>query len=70
MLVLTRKKEQKICIGDNIVIKILKVQGDQVSIGIEAPRSLSIVRQELLEENEPTAKQEAQAEALEPQPIA
>lgn len=48
MLVLTRKSEQKIRIGNNIVITVLKVQGDQVSIGIEAPKELQIVREELL----------------------
>lgn len=48
MLVLTRKAEQKIRIGNDIVITVLKVQGDQVSIGIEAPRQLQIVREELL----------------------
>lgn len=50
MLVLTRKAEQKIRIGDDIVITVLKVQGDQVSIGIEAPKELQIVREELLNE--------------------
>ena len=49
MLVLTRKREQKIRIGSDVVIKVLKVQGDQVSIGIEAPKSLPIVREELLQ---------------------
>lgn len=49
MLVLTRKREQKIRIGDDVVITVLKVQGDQVSIGIEAPKSLPIVREELLQ---------------------
>jgi carbon storage regulator CsrA len=48
MLVLTRKAEQKIRIGRNISITILKVQGDQVSIGIDAPKELQIVREELL----------------------
>lgn len=48
MLVLTRKSEQKIRIGNDIVITVLKVQGDQVSIGIDAPRELQIVREELL----------------------
>ena len=52
MLVLTRKSEQKIIIGKDIVITILKVQGDQVSIGIKAPRKTPIYRQELLEEIE------------------
>lgn len=48
MLVLSRKVAQKIRIGDEIVITVLKVQGDQVSIGIEAPRTLQIMREELL----------------------
>lgn len=48
MLVLTRKAEQKIRIGHDIVITVLKVQGDQVSIGLEAPKDLQIVREELL----------------------
>jgi carbon storage regulator len=51
MLVLTRKAEQKIRIGNDIVITVLKVQGDQVSIGIEAPKKLQIVREELLFED-------------------
>jgi len=49
MLVLTRKPKQKIHIGNDIVITILKVQGDQVSIGVEAPKELSIVRDELID---------------------
>lgn len=51
MLVLTRKTEQKIRIGKDIVITILRVQGDQVSIGLEAPKELPIVREELLHED-------------------
>ena len=52
MLVLTRKSEQKIIIGNNIVITVLKVHGDQVSIGIEAPRSTLIYREEIFKEIE------------------
>lgn len=52
MLVLTRKTEQKIRIGKNVVITILKIQGDQVSVGIEAPKDLQIVREELLNNNQ------------------
>lgn len=61
MLVLTRKTEQKIKIGENIVITVLKVQGDQVSIGIEAPRELEIVREELLERGLSRKKVEKQS---------
>lgn len=52
MLVLTRKREEKIVIGKKgtqIVITILKIQGDKVSIGIEADRGTPIYRSELLE---------------------
>ena len=64
MLVLTRKSEQKIRIGKDVVITVLKVQGDQVSIGIEAPRSLPIYREEILK-----AIMEENAGAAENEPI-
>ena len=47
MLVLTRKLQQQIKIGDNITVTILKVKGSAVSIGIDAPREIHIVRSEL-----------------------
>ncbi|WP_216830365.1 carbon storage regulator CsrA [Alkalihalobacterium elongatum] len=47
MLVLTRKKNQSITIGDDIEITILAVDGDQVKIGIEAPKNLDIHRKEI-----------------------
>ena len=50
MLVLTRKSEQKIIIGKNIVVTVLKVQGDQVSIGIDAPKTTLIYREELFKD--------------------
>ena len=54
MLVLTRKSEQKVVIGNKkkIVITVLKVQGDQVSLGCDADRETPIYRQELLKEIE------------------
>ena len=52
MLVLTRKSEEKIIIGKDIIVTVLKVHGDQVSIGIEAPRKTPIYREELLKEIE------------------
>ena len=48
MLVLTRKKGQRIVIGKDIVITVLHIQGDQISLGIEAPKTIDIVREELL----------------------
>ena len=47
MLVLTRKLEESIIIGDNIVVSILGIERDKVKIGIEAPREIPIMRQEL-----------------------
>jgi carbon storage regulator len=47
MLVLTRKKEQSIVVNDNIEITILSIEGDQVRIGINAPKNVSIHRKEV-----------------------
>lgn len=47
MLVLTRKSNQSIMIGDNIEISVLAVTGEKVRIGIEAPRSVPVFRREV-----------------------
>lgn len=47
MLVLTRKANQKIEIGGNIVVTVLSVKGNSVRLGIEAPREVRVVRGEL-----------------------
>ena len=47
MLVLTRKKEETIRIGENIIVKVVRIRGNTVRIGIEAPTSLSVRRGEL-----------------------
>lgn len=47
MLVLTRKKGQSIIIGDNIEITIVETFGDQVRLGIKAPKEISIHRKEI-----------------------
>ena len=59
MLVLTRKTNQSIMIGDAIEISILSVNGDKVRIGIDAPRDVAVFRKEVYEaidEGEPAAK--------------
>ena len=47
MLVLSRKPGQEIVIGDNIRITVVAVRGEQVRLGIEAPRNVSVDRQEV-----------------------
>ncbi len=50
MLVLTRKKGEKIVIGDNIVLTVVDIKGDQVQLGIEAPRDIPVHREEVYKE--------------------
>ncbi|MCI7035605.1 MAG: carbon storage regulator CsrA [Treponema sp.] len=47
MLILSRKIDQKIRIGDNIVLTIIDIKGDQVKIGVEAPNDVKVFRQEV-----------------------
>lgn len=47
MLVLTRKKDEGIQIGEHIEVTILSIEGDQVKIGIEAPKMIEIHRKEV-----------------------
>ena len=50
MLVLARKLDESIVIGDDITVKIISVDKGVVKLGIDAPRDISIVRNELLED--------------------
>lgn len=54
MLVLTRKLQEQIRIGDQVVITILQIRGQSVRVGIQAPRNVRVLRAEL-EANEPEA---------------
>ncbi len=47
MLVLTRKSNQSIMIGDDIEVSVLAIMGEKVRIGIEAPRSVPVFRTEV-----------------------
>lgn len=49
MLVLSRKKGETIMIGDQIEVKVISVEGDQVKLGILAPKSVKVHRSEVFE---------------------
>ncbi|MBB6478689.1 carbon storage regulator CsrA [Spirochaeta isovalerica] len=59
MLILSRKKDESIIIGDNIEISIVDIKGDHVKLGIKAPRNVKVYRQEVY-----AAIQEQNEEAL------
>lgn len=50
MLVLTRRVNESIVIGQDITITVLELRGDQVRIGIQAPRSVTVHREEIFAE--------------------
>jgi carbon storage regulator len=49
VLVLSRKKDERIIIGDNIVIEVLSIRDDVIRLGVTAPPEVVILRQELKE---------------------
>jgi carbon storage regulator len=69
MLVLTRKSNQSIMIGDEIEVSVLAIMGEKVRIGIEAPRKVPVFRKEVYleiqQEREDGAEREAVDQALE-----
>ena len=69
MLALSRKTGESIVIGNDVEISILEIKGDQVKIGINAPKSVPIFRKEIFlqiqEENKNAVAQEQSREAIE-----
>ena len=66
MLVLTRHANQKIVIGEDITITVLEVRGDQVRIGIDAPRDIRVHREEVADALRRQAEQAAEAQPEQP----
>lgn len=66
MLILSRKIDQKIRIGDDIILTIIDVKGDQVKIGVEAPSNVKVYRQEVFSaiQSENTAANNISVEQL------
>jgi len=50
VLVLARKLDESIVIGDNIVVKVVSIENGVVKLGIDAPKEVSIIRDELIQE--------------------
>jgi len=68
MLVLTRKKEESIRIGDDITIKIVDIDNRQVKLGIDAPKRVAVNREEIYQkiliENEAASKTQTSQDGL------
>ncbi len=68
MLALSRKTNESIMIGNDIEISVLEIRGDQVKIGIKAPKNVPIFRKEIFlqieEENKQAIAQEQSPEAI------
>ena len=47
MLVLSRKRDQRLVLGDDITITVLSIDGDRVKLGIDAPRTVPVLRHEV-----------------------
>jgi carbon storage regulator len=47
MLILVRKPNQSVMIGDNIVVTVLRIKGQQITLGIQAPREIAVNREEI-----------------------
>src|SRR3954453_5921206 len=61
VLVLTRRANQSIMIGHEIVVTVLEVRGDQVRLGIKAPRSIDVHREEIFAQLQQANRDAAQA---------
>ena len=70
MLVLSRKVGQSIIIGNNIHVKIVEVRGQQVRLGVEAPESVSIIREEIHSEVADINRQAAEPAGIDIESIA
>ena len=49
MLILSRKVNEKIMIGDDISVSIIEIRGDQVRLGVDAPKTIKVYRQEVFD---------------------
>jgi len=64
MLVLSRRESERVRLGDSIVLTIVRVSGDKVRLGIEAPADVLVLRDELQPHGEPVADAEVSPEEM------
>lgn len=57
MLVLTRRSGEAVYIGEDIVVRVLEINGGQVRLGFDVPKKINVAREELLKENPKPAKE-------------
>ncbi len=65
MLALSRKKDEAIVVNNNVEIKIIEIKGDQVKLGITAPKSVPIYRKEVYLQIQEANKESANGGAME-----
>jgi len=61
MLILTRRVGESVVIGDDVTVTVLGVKGNQVRLGVNAPREVAVHREEIFERIKREQEQEAQA---------
>ena len=64
MLILSRRLNEKIVIGDDIIVSVVEVRGDQVKLGIDAPRNVKVFRQEVFDAIQEENKKAAAASGM------
>ncbi|MDR0249161.1 MAG: carbon storage regulator CsrA [Oscillospiraceae bacterium] len=64
MLVLTRKLNQSVSIGEDVRVTVLAIDGDRVSVGVDAPRQVRIFRSELLDGTKQTNRESTDSALL------
>ncbi len=67
MLILSRKVNEKIMIGDDISISIIEIRGDQVRIGVDAPKHVKVFRREVFDAIEAENKAALESAAVLPE---
>ena len=66
MLVLSRRANQSIVIGSDVIVRVLDIRGDQVRIGVEAPRTVTVHREEVAAEIFESNREAANVQAIDP----